>query len=207
LSRIVAAPDAVIRGAPTHRAAGSRSVLAAARPPMKALIEAIRDVCLLRRGPQDLPYSPALLHALAALSFVISLAVASRLAEVGALLLPLAVALGALIGLPYLALKLAGREARFVQTAIALLGCDVLFTLLYVPVAFGIGELPEQGQQMTGVQRLLALLSLGLIAWQLAVRGHILRHALELPMRVGLLVAVVFFAIEYVVSTVFWPTA
>jgi hypothetical protein len=174
---------------------------------MKPLLETVYGLCLLRAGPQDLPHSTSLLQAMALLSVVVTLVVGSILFDPADLLLPALIGLVLLLALPAIALNLAGRSARFAQTAIALLACDVAFTLLYAPLALGMGKLPASAEQMTGSQRFFALLVLVLIGWQLAVRGNILRHALELPLRTGLLIAVVFFAIEQLLPAALWPAA
>ena len=76
------------------------------------------------------------------------------------------------------------------------------FTLLTLPIVLGVGELPKDPKDLTAVQALLGWVSLLLMGWQLAVRGNILRHALDLPMRLGVLVAVVFFAVDVLVALI-----
>jgi hypothetical protein len=161
---------------------------------MRALLELFRDLCLLRRGPQDLPYSPGLLL----IALALDLMLASRAASVNEAAAPLALSLLFALSLPWLALRLAHLPERYLQTATALLGCRIAFTLLAVPVVLGIGEIPTDPKTMTGTQLGLGWLALLLLGWQLAVRGNILRHSLNLPMRLGVLVGVVFMAVEVV---------
>lgn len=168
---------------------------------MNGLPALVRDLCLLRRGPQDMRHSPSLLLGLVVASFLLDITVAGQFARGGPDPGP-RVALGhaVVLGLTWTALAMGGRQARFVQTASALIATGMVFTLATIPVLWGVGDLPREAGQLTGTQIAFGWLSLALLAWQLAVRGHILRHALELPLRHGVLVAVVFFATEVLLA-------
>ncbi|HVF34489.1 MAG TPA: hypothetical protein VND91_04140 [Candidatus Saccharimonadia bacterium] len=167
---------------------------------MKALLDLLRDLMLFKRGPQDLPYSPAILAAACVFAFVVDTAVARQFQLADNVAARIAFSLAATLALPWLALKLADREARFAQTATALVATGAVFTLLMLPVLIGVGKMPEDPKQVTGTQALLALVSFAIVVWQLGVRGHILRHALDVPLRRGVLIAVVFYAVELVVA-------
>ncbi len=163
---------------------------------MRTLLDLLRDLVLLRRGPQDVPFSPRLLGVLILVGLVVDLAVATRVAEASEVAPRVGFSMLLALALPWLALSIAGRRERFVQAATALIAVGIVFTLLAVPVVLGIGRIPKTTQELTGAQIALGWLSLVLVAWQLAARGHILRHALDLPLRLGVLIAVVFFALE-----------
>jgi hypothetical protein len=167
---------------------------------MKALLDLLRDLMLFRRGPQDLPYSTSLLGAASVIAFALDAFVASRFQQVGDAAPRVAFSLAALLALPWIALRLADKQPRYAQTALALVATSVMFTILTVPVLIGVGPLPQDPKDLTATQALLGWFSLLLVGWQLAVRGHILRHALDLPMRLGVLVAVVFFAVELLLA-------
>src|SRR5471032_213008 len=107
---------------------------------MGQLLTLLWDICRLRRGPKDLPYSPQLLLIVAAVELGVQLAIASLLGmqqdTLGPGVLSLALNLGAL----YLLLNLRGKRSRFMQTALAMLSCALLFTLLSVPIVLLVGE-------------------------------------------------------------------
>lgn len=166
---------------------------------MKSLVDLVRDLCLFRRGPQDIPYSTSTLAALAALSLVVDLVYLARIESVAVSAVRVAIGLAAMLGLPWLALKLADKDARWVQTASALVATNVVFTVIALPLLLSIGAMPQKPEDVTGAQALLSLVLIFISGWQLAVRGHVLRHALNLPMRLGVLIAVVFVAIEVLV--------
>jgi hypothetical protein len=166
---------------------------------MKNLIELLRDLCLLRRGPQDLPYSPGLLAALVLALLAFNAVVAAQVPRVSAAQEVFAVLL--LLGLVRATLALAGKPERFMQTATAMIGVRIVFMLLSLPLVVYVTSLPQDVAQLTGGQTLVVLLgSAVLFAWQVAVRGHVLRHALDQPMRIGVLVGVIYIAAEVVLT-------
>jgi hypothetical protein len=174
-------------------------------PPFSTLLPLFRDLLFLRRGPQDLPHSPTLMALLIAATLALYAALAQFFADVG---LPrTAYSLLLQLALTWLALRVAEKPARFVQTASALLGAGIVLTLLVVPVLFGVGELPPAGQQFTPAQASWALVGLVFHVWDLVITGSILRHALDLKLRFGVLVAVVFYAIDMVSSSILFERA
>ena len=167
---------------------------------MKSLLESIRDILLLRRGPQDLPYSSGLLAALILLALAIGLAVAAQRATIAAAAPQLAFEILLVLALAWVPLVVARRRERFVQTATALVAAAIAFNLLAVPVVLGVGELPKDASALTTTQVLLGWLSLVLVGWKLVVSGNVLRHALDLPLRAGVLIAAAFLAAEVVLN-------
>ena len=157
---------------------------------MPQLFFLFRDILLLRRGPQDLPYSTQLLIAVAALCVIVQASVAlTRDTPLGAVLG------GALVWLVFtlaalnLMLTMRGLRPRFVQAATALLGCTLVFTVLSVPIVLLAGEQPAAPEQMSALQILLGLVSLPLLIWKIVVDAHVFRQSLNLPFAGGVLIA------------------
>lgn len=157
---------------------------------MPQLFSLFRDILLLRRGPQDLPYSTQLLIAIAALCVIVQASVAlTRDTPLGAVLG------GALVWLVFtlaalnLLLTMRGLRPRFVQAATALLGCTLVFTVLSVPIVLLAGEQPAAPEQMSALQILLGLVSLPLLIWKIVVDAHVFRQSLNLPFAGGVLIA------------------
>ena len=147
---------------------------------MGYLLRTWLDMCRLRAAPQQLPASPRLLWL--ALLFYSLVGVAVALPGSGwsmALLLTL-LDLGVMAGLTGLVLWATGKPVRFNQTLSALAGTGALLGLLAVPLVLTV---PDPVPAWAG------LLWLGVLFWSLAVRGHILRHALEISFGMGLLVS------------------
>ncbi|MBS0557822.1 MAG: hypothetical protein JSR27_10465 [Proteobacteria bacterium] len=163
---------------------------------MPAFFSVLRDVILLRRGPQDMPHAPRLLVAVCAASLALQLAIASVLGisgdAFGAGLIGLAFNLGVL----YLLLGLRGVRSRFVQAALALTSCAMVFAILSVPIVLAAGGKPPTPETMTPAQALLGVLALPVVVWKLIVDAHILRHSLDVPFAAGLLIALFWIVAE-----------
>jgi hypothetical protein len=167
---------------------------------MKSLLESIRDILLLRRGPQDLPFSSSLLGALILLALAIGLAVSAQRVPIAVAAPQLGFEVLLLLALAWVPLAVAKHRERFIQTATAMVAVAIAFNLLAVPVVLGVGELPKDPRALSTVQVLLGWLSLALLAWKLVVSGHILRQALDVPLRIGVLIAAAFLAGEVVLN-------
>lgn len=150
---------------------------------MHALILFFIQLALLRRGPQDLPASAALVLVLAVLSVLVGAVGGIELfgglaAALGANLLDLALSMTML----FVLLQFKGHSARWLQTAGAFLGLGVLAGVVMLVVRAMSGAL--------GVAEITLLLDLVLIVWLHLALGSVLRHALEMPLLGG--VAIVF---------------
>ena len=157
---------------------------------MPPFVYLIRDICLLRRGPQDLPYSGALLFAVAAAWLVLQLGVAvARAAPLDGVFAGAVLELMFTLGALNVILALRGLRNRFVQTATALLGCTLVFILLNVPILLLIGDPPTMVQQLSPLQVLLVLVSLPLLVWKVLVDAHIFRHSFDVPYLSGVVIA------------------
>jgi hypothetical protein len=152
------------------------------------LTEFFLELCLLRRAPQDLPASSALLGVTLAADLL-----AGMLFGMLAGLSPgLGLAQGLtgivlMLALLYGALYLVEHTSRFLQSATALLGTSALLELI---ASLPLGLLPpaEDGKASGGV----ALLLLALVAWSVMITGHILRHTFDLRLVQGVGIAVIY---------------
>ena len=150
--------------------------------PLLAALRRLLDICLLRAGPQDLPYSRDFLILTMAASLGAGGLAVAALEESRFALLELGLTYLFTLGFLYAVLSFRRLTSRFMQTASAVFGADALITLVALPALHAAsGEGAER--PVTG----LAMLALGL--WNLAVLGHIFRHALDTILPVGVLVA------------------
>lgn len=164
---------------------------------MQALIQFFIELCVLRRAPQDLPASDALLALTIAANLLVGLLVGSTAdLPLGTSLmhglLEIALTLGAL----YLALGITRHPARFTQSATALLGSGAVVGLVAViPMTMN-----ATGSNETDTATLGAILLLGLIVWSVVVTGHILRHTFAITLGQGSAIALAFelFAISLI---------
>ena len=154
--------------------------------PNGALLALVGDLLRLRRGPQDVPYSPRLL-VLALLPYAALSSVLAGFAmppQRAVLYGPAEATL--LAALVYAAVLIGRRPARYVQTLTALLLTGVAFNAISLPLT-ALAR-PENG---------LGLLILLLVGWSFAVSVHILRQALEIPVPGSVLVNIGFFLVAY----------
>lgn len=163
---------------------------------MPRLIATFLDICRLRRGPQDLPYNPVLALSLLIAALALEGFGASRYGGADNLLPSLLLSGTFALAATWAILRMRRFESRFWQTLTAHLGTSVLFALLALPLLAGIGPVTEET-----IRNLPPLLAWGIVIlaiWRLMVSGHIWRCALELPLPVGVLVALGTFLAELV---------
>jgi len=83
-------------------------------------------------------------------------------------------------------LAVAGKTVRLVQTLTALAGTGALLGLIGLPL---IQQAAQAHQVEAGPSAGMVLAWLALLAWSIAVKAHILRHALSMRYGSGLLLA------------------
>jgi hypothetical protein len=147
---------------------------------LRALLGVIVDIVLLRRGPDSLPASPALLASVVGVYSAVMGLVASSFATAEQ---NWPVELGASIVMVLLwyrvALTLAGKRERFVQMMTALFCAHLLIRPLTVPLQ---SILLEEARAKTPSPSLgLALILLILVVWLFVVTVRIVRSTFEWP--------------------------
>lgn len=159
-----------------------------------------RDLLLFRRSPADLPHSPTALALLFIAMIVLDAGAARALIdEPGNPLLALANNAIALL-LVHALLRVSGKSARFVQTAIALLLVRVFLSTMTLVLLAGILPIPERPEDMRPLQALLVAFTLPLFVWYLALRVHVIRHALDIAWPRALGVVLLIAAAEFVIA-------
>jgi len=143
----------------------------------------------LRSGPQDLPPGNLLAVALAVAWLAQGFLTDRALDEAGSAqraLLSIALQFGVIVAL----LNLRKQAARIPQTISALAGTGIIFGLLALVLVLQLDPAKPQPN--------VALAYLGLFIWSLVVDGHIYRHALSTKISLGILVAVLIFAANFI---------
>ena len=168
---------------------------------MGALLDLFLDICLLRKGPQDVPASPILLKWTLAAYGLASLLVQVVSVSPLTALFQAFLDLGLLVGLTYIVLQMVGFPARFTQTLTALAGTGALFGFAILPVTIWMNQ-DLGGGTPAGVP---ALLFLGWLIWSLAVVAHVLRHALSTSVAMAVLYTLGYLVISVVVATWLFP--
>lgn len=167
---------------------------------MNPLLKVFLDICLLRKGPQDVPASMFLLGLVVAAHW--ALGVVFSLFT----LPPLHAALSGLIGTLLLLgmvqglLALHRKPARLLQTATALAGVEILLGLIALP--FSAWVFWWESDRLVP-----SLISLTIIVWSVVVASHILRHALGVTQAVAVLFALSYTLLSYTVVGLVVPAA
>ncbi|MET0066600.1 MAG: hypothetical protein ABW076_09695 [Candidatus Thiodiazotropha sp.] len=165
---------------------------------MKALLNAAVELCLLRRGPQDLPASPHLLVFTLVLNLLLGVLISLGLQEAFAIAIFATLFETALMmAVLYAVLRLRKHLKRFTQTITALMLSNLLLGVLMLPL------LGWNGTSLSDESQLLLLL---LSLWALAVFGHILRHALEVPLGMGIGLALFYTLFSWSLLEMFFPS-
>lgn len=166
---------------------------------MKALLNSAVELCLLRMAPQDLPASTYLLWLLVSLNLLVGIVtvVDAQFGFFHAFLLNL-IALMLMLGLLAMALGVKGKFPRFYQTANAILLVDLLISLFALPlVAWGHSNESTESE----------LLLLVLFIWSIVVLGHILRHAFEISLNLGIAFALFYNLMAWSLLNHLFPVA
>lgn len=175
---------------------------------LQELIRQTGLLLILRAGPQDIPYSTALLRL--SVAVYVGLAALSEVLVHGLLM---ALVQGVLVaaatgGFIVLVLQFKRRAARSVQTLTAYFAAQSVLAGMQMPAAVSLApirrqlldnpELLEQAQP-PAIPALPALAAMLLFVWSLMVVSHIFRHALDVNTWLGLGLAIAQIAAAVVV--------
>lgn len=149
---------------------------------LRALFSSVIDIILFRRGPENLPVSTALLAILVAVSIVGS-AVLSELTSLPTSNALLESILGSAVMLGWfrMALVLANKRERFLQTMTAIFGVNILFLPLMVPLLSALLPYLEKADANTPPPMALFLVTSFVGVWAFVVEIRIVRAAFECP--------------------------
>ena len=162
---------------------------------MTRLLNFFVDVCLLRKGPQDLPASGVLLGICIVLHFVVSvggelLLSTQALQAVAWSVLSILIVVVATMA----ALSLRGVSVRLQRVLTTFLGAEALLNIVFLPLSLA---LVQAGATEQAPDPLISLAWLVLFIWGFAIDGHIFRNALSSSFPAGVLVAALLFSIRY----------
>ena len=161
------------------------------------IIKVLFDICLFKKGPQDLPYSLWLLRLLLVVYVSIRVLMLSIRFDWLEVLLQVIVDIFLVAGFFWIMLYLARKLGRFYQALSAVLGTDALISFI---------ALPGMATMETGHGELwVILVVLVLIGWHWAVTGHIIRNALDKSLSFSLGVAFLYLLGSYQVMALLFP--
>jgi hypothetical protein len=166
-----------------------------------SVLQKFLALMILKSAPQDIPYSPPLIVHLA-LAYILSGVIVLR-----STLNPDDMLAGIILGFlvqyvfTYSLLRVLKKTARFVQTFCAILAVGTLFNLLSWPIFSVLTD-----ETITdSLKSSMSLTFLLIISWEVLVKAHIFRHALELKMFGALVLSFSLFFISIALSQLFFP--
>ncbi len=160
------------------------------------------NLCRFKLAPQQLPASSTFTFVL-----LVAYVLMDFVHEVDRLAAPLAfvssmVDVGLSVILTTSLLLLTRRKVRIWQTLSALAGANIVLGVLALPLVYWFDYARDAGFDSS----LPILLLLGIIVWSIAVTGHILRHALDSSLYVGIVVSILYSVISTNVLSQLFPT-
>ena len=145
---------------------------------MKSIWKLFWDICLFRAGPEQVPSSRALLVLILATFVVFNSVIRCVPLQMGLLqsVFSSLFVLVAFTGALWLGLLFKGFGNRFQQTAIALIGQDLVLSVLSLPLLLLMASQMQQGNSVLEIGSFILLLFYG---WDLAAKGFIIRESLD----------------------------
>lgn len=167
---------------------------------MEKLIRPFAQLALLRIGPQDLPFDPALERFVVIGYFFAGVAVSLLVHDTpGRAMVAAGTDTFLMVLMTQMALYATGRATRRCQTLSALAGTSLLITLFSIPLvalySFGGGAAND----------IISLMLLGLALWNITIIGSILRHAFEIPLFAGIAIAMLYMYLSFFILQLLLP--
>jgi hypothetical protein len=164
---------------------------------MYDILKLLFEICLFKKGPQDLPYSVWLLRLLIFIYAVVRfLMLAIHTVWLNAFL-QIIVEIVLTIGFSWVILYVHRTLNRFYQVSSAFLGTDTLINFLALPGILTM-EIGRGGW-------IVFVIMLGLIAWQCAVIAHIIHNALDQKLMFSFGLAILYLLASYQVINLLFP--
>ena len=166
-----------------------------------SVLQKLLALMILKSAPQDLPYSPQFAVQMALVYFFTGLVVLQSTLSPDDMLGGLLLGLFVQLVFTYLVLRALNRSARFVQTISAMLVVSILFNLMSWPVFIVVAD----ATATEGLKATMSLMFLLIISWEVLVKAHIFRHALEMKMLSALALSFSLFFISVTLSQLLFP--
>ena len=158
---------------------------------------------VLKSAPQDLPFSRRLMLQLTVAYIFSGIIVLQTTVSPDYLFAGMVLGFVVQYLFAYTVLAALAKSARFLQTFCALIGIGVLFNFLSWPVLSVLSD----GAAQESSKSLMSLMFLLLISWEVLVKAHIFKHALEMKMFGALALSFSLFFISITLSQLLLPTS
>lgn len=167
---------------------------------MAELLKRFFQICLLAKGPQDIPHSSILMRVLLVVYFITGLLSMLPSVDMQQAVLEMALDLVVLLVFVWFCLQAFHKQARYVQTVSALAAIGALFQLLAWPLLAYL----EAGRQAGDPVSELSLLLLLIVSWNLAVYAHIFRESFSIRMLAAFIMTIAYAVINISVRQILY---
>lgn len=167
---------------------------------MQALLKTLFDITLLRRGPEDLPFSWLVLYLCVGLWLLALFATLVMLTNFAARDAWIAIG-GAIAGIAcyVVILTVLGFSGRLLQTISALIGCGALIS--FAMLALLVLMTPFVGPNIANLAAFL------LLVWSVPVKGHIMARAIDRHWYAGIAIALSIFLLQIAFTQAMTPAS
>lgn len=166
-----------------------------------SVFQKLLALMVLKSAPQDLPYSPQLTMQLAIAYILSGIVVLRTTLNPDDMLAGIILGFIVQYGFTYFVLRALNRAARFMQTFCAILGAGLFFNLVSWPI---FSVLTDEAIS-EALKSSVSLAFLLVISWEVLVKAHIFRHALQVKMVSALALSFSLFFISVALSQLFFP--
>jgi hypothetical protein len=143
---------------------------------MKELVRLFVQIALMRKGPQDLPASPALLAGTTAAFFIINCLISAALPPIPGHWFGQLVVEVVFTFLWYaLLLRVLKRPERFLQTTTAVFGYQAVLAPLWISAVWLVRQFSDDDAWRFPI----SMLGLAIVVWTVAANARVLKAALE----------------------------
>ena len=167
---------------------------------MIPLFKLFLDICLLRRGPQDVPASATLFAMVLVASLLIDVIVVASRSPVDEALLMVLINTSTMLLVVFILLRILGHAARSLQTLTALLGTGVIISCLLLPML-------AMNAIFATESSMFEFFLVAFNFWSLVIITHILRHALEITLFPAAVLAIGYVMLSFSLVNLFLPQA
>jgi len=163
---------------------------------MYELLKIFFDICLFKKGPEDIPVSMSLLYFLLPIYACTSFLILILNTDVTNAILQIGIEIVLILSFCRIILYLAKKTERYVQTACAIVATDSIISFFAIPV---MGSLLVEGSALSFFSIVLLML------WQWNISGFIFAKALSQTFTFGLGVSFVYILVSYQLMTLLFP--
>lgn len=166
-----------------------------------SVLQNLIALLILKATPQDLPYSTQLTLKLVAAYVVSGIVVLQATLNPDGLIQELLLGLLIQLVFTYAVLRALNYGARFLQTLCAILGVGILFNLISWPILAMLSDAAASDTMRSS----LSLMFLMIMSWEVLVKAHIYKHALEIKMFSALALSFSLFFISIALLQLLFP--